>query len=505
MVKSLDKWQFGDFQTPDVLAEKVLEILRYQYKLSPQVILEPSCGKGAFVRASLRTFENANIIGLDINREYIEDANLSISGFPNLGNAKIYASDFFTTDWSALLSSLSGPVLIVGNPPWVTASELSLLNSQNLPEKSNFQNRRGIEAITGSGNFDISEWMLLQYVDWLSKREGTIAILCKYAIARKVLRQIHKPSKTRFSSDIYLIDAKAYFGAAVEACLFVLTTHPSSTGDCDVYQDLQAQNPIYSIGKRDSWMIRDISQYERWRHLAGQDLKYVWRSGVKHDCSKVMELSKVKSTCYENGLGEQYSLEEDCLYPLFKSSDIGNSRIDAVRKFVLITQRSPGAETASLQYLAPKTWQYLLEHDTYLSSRKSSIYKNNPPYSIFGIGPYSFKPWKIAISGLYKRLSFCLIGPLQGRAVMLDDTVNFLSFDTEAEAIFVFNLITAKPALEFLESMIFWDDKRPITIDILRRLSFQAVARELGMLEDYLKWGEVVQVAANGQLVLGLP
>ena len=77
----------------------------------------------------------------------------------NSENATIYQSNFFNTDWKSFISNLSGDILIVGNPPWVTSSELSILNSQNLPLKSNFQNRRGIEAITGSGNFDISDWM----------------------------------------------------------------------------------------------------------------------------------------------------------------------------------------------------------------------------------------------------------------------------------------------------------------------------------------------------------
>ena len=71
---------------------------------------------------------------------------------------------------------------------------------------------------------------------------------------------------------------------------------------------------------------------------------------------------------------------------------------------------------------------------------------------------------------------------------MFDDTVNFLSFETEEEARFIFMLLTSTPSLEFLDSMIFWDEKRPITIDILRRLSFKAVARELGVLEQYLQW-----------------
>ena len=38
----------------------------------------------------------------------------------------------------------------------------SALASPNLPSKSNFQNRKGLDAVTGKANFDISEWMLIQ-------------------------------------------------------------------------------------------------------------------------------------------------------------------------------------------------------------------------------------------------------------------------------------------------------------------------------------------------------
>ena len=114
------------------------------------------------------------------------------------------------------------------------------------------------------------------------------------------------------------------------------------------------------------------------------------------------------------------------------------------------------------------------------------------------------KDWKIAISGLYKRLSFCLVKPLDGKSVIFDDTVNFLSFETETEAKFIFELLTSNPSLEFLESMIFWDEKRPITIDILKRLSLKAVARELGVLENYLQWAEAVELSSNDRLEFGL-
>jgi hypothetical protein len=500
--KSIDKWQYGDFQTPDELARKVVDTLKCNHGLEPDVIIEPSCGKGAFIRAACEGFKESKILGYDINKVYIDDAKSSITNYKNSKNVSLRDSDFFSTDWEKVISDQTGYILIIGNPPWVTSSELGLLNSANLPEKSNFQNRRGIEAITGSGNFDISEWMLLRYVDWLSKREGAIALLCKYSVARKVMRQVRESSGLRFFGHIYPIDAKAYFGASVEACLFVLTTD-SGNADYEVYKDLDSKTPSHVIGERDGLIVSDVMAYEHWKHLSGQDARYIWRSGVKHDCSTIMELEPLDDA-YVNGLGENISLERDYIYPLLKSSDLGNGRTDSYRKVVLVTQKTVGEDTSTIQKIAPKTWRYLTAHKEYLAKRKSSIYRNKPPYSVFGIGAYTFKKWKIAISGLYKKLHFGLVGPLDGKVVVFDDTVNFLSFDTEAEARFVFSLITSKPSLEFLDAMIFWDEKRPITADILRRLSLKAVAKELGVLDQYLLWIGATHDTSFGQLELGI-
>ena len=500
--KSIDKWQYGDFQTPMNLAKKVVEVLKRNHSIDPDFIIEPTCGKGAFVLASYEGFENSHILGFDINNEYVREAKLSLKEIAATSRAEISEADFFNTDWEKTLSSLKGYILVIGNPPWVTSSELGLLNSKNLPEKSNFQNRKGIEAITGSGNFDISEWMWLQHINWLSKREGAIAFLCKYAVARKVMRQVRQGAEHRFFGHIYSIDAKAYFGASVEACLFVLTTD-TGNADCEVYESLDSTKPSHVIGERDGFIVSDVNHYEKWRHLRGQDSRYIWRSGVKHDCSKVMELEP-HGDGYKNGLGEIVKCEDDYIYPLLKSSDVGNGRTSSYRKVVLITQKTVGEDTSQIKESAPNTWKYLIEHREYLDNRRSSIYKNKPDFSIFGIGAYSFKKWKIAISGLYKKLKFNLVGVLDGKTVAFDDTVNFLSFDSEEEARFVYHLVTSSPALEFLESMIFWDEKRPITTEILRRLSFKEVARELGEIEQYLRWVETELSNNAGQLELAI-
>src|SRR5207244_5466142 len=65
-------------------------------------------------------------------------------------------------------------ILILGNPPWVTNTTLSSLESTNLPAKSNFKGHSGLDAITGKSNFDIAELSLLQLIRDFTKSHATL-------------------------------------------------------------------------------------------------------------------------------------------------------------------------------------------------------------------------------------------------------------------------------------------------------------------------------------------
>jgi len=202
----------------------------------------------------------------------------------------------------------------------------------------------------------------------------------------------------------------------VEACLFVLTTD-AGNADCRVYESLDSIEPSHIIGERDEHIVRDVTRYEKWRCLRGQDPQYIWRSGIKHDCSKVMEFEPVGDG-YKNGLGEFIRCEGDYIYPLLKSLDVGNGRITSYRKVVLITQKAVGEDASQIRKLAPMTWEYLIEHREYLDKRRSTIYRNKPVFSIFGVGDYSFKQWKITVSGFYNEFS-----PPQGAGYQSDGSL----------------------------------------------------------------------------------
>lgn len=484
--KEKAKWEFGDFQTPEGLAREAVSVLVGR-GLKPATVIEPSCGEGSFFLAAVEAFpEASSYVGSDVNESYLERLRSRVRDHPSSVRCRVQHADFFRFDWKELTSTATPPVLVLGNPPWVTSAELGTLRSTNLPVKSNFQGRRGLDAMTGKSNFDISEWMLLECMSWLESVDGAIAVLCKSSVARKILQQAWKKQLAVSGAQMYSIDAKKHFSAAVDACFLVLEfgTRPASQ-DCSMFDSLAGTRPSRVIGYQDQTVVSDVACYERWRHLRGDDPSYTWRSGVKHDCSKVMELEK-HGAQFQNQLGEQVELEDDYLFPMLKSSDLAASgQVRYGRKYMLVTQSFVGEDTAPIQINAPRTWEYLQRHRPLLDGRGSSIYKKRPSFSVFGVGDYAFAPWKVAISGFYKSLNFKVVEPVLSRPVVLDDTAYFLPCWSAEEADFIADILSSIPAQEFLRSMIFWDEKRPITVELLKRLNVQAVAAELGMEQAY--------------------
>jgi hypothetical protein len=214
-------------------------------------------------------------------------------------------------------------------------------------------------------------------------------------------------------------------------------------------------------------------------------------------------------------------LEDGLVYGILKSSDLKNIVISQTRKYTIVTQKKVGQETKFIKTEFPKTYQYLTQHQVNFDSRKSSIYNNKPSFSIFGIGDYSFKPFKVAISGLYKTFHFTLILPQDDKPVMLDDTCYMLGFDRIEFAVYTLILLNSNATLQFLQSITFPDAKRTFTKDVLMRIDLLELAKqihktdlqtELGILNEKYKFtltldlwdsfiNEMIPVK-NGQMAL---
>jgi len=478
--KQVRKTEFGDFQTPVELALKACRLLK-TLDINPKSIVEPTCGTGSFVSAAVEEFPDAQIIlGFDINAEYVRATREAIGVRSSEVDVRVFNADFFSTDWERIFNGLSQPILVIGNPPWVTNAELSSLGSSNLPEKGNYRGFTGLDAITGKSNFDVSEWMISRIFDSLSDREATVAMLCKTSVARKVLKYLWDNSVNVASSRIFLIDAVKHFGISAYACFLACNLNRTPGGsNCFVYDNIKNPNQIATIGYENNQLIADVDYYARWKHLQGNH-SVKWRSGIKHDCSKVMELTK-DGECYRNGLGVLVEIEDEYLYPMLKSSDIAKGSTKSPKRWMLVTQKTVGDDTNSIKHIAPKTWEYLQKNAKYLDLRASSVYKKRPRFAVFGVGPYTWSLWKVAISGFYKKLEFAVVGNVAGKPIVLDDTSYFIPCNSEEEAYNVASLLNSTAAKEFYKSFIFWDDKRPIKSELLERLDLVALAQEIGV------------------------
>ncbi|UCG02413.1 MAG: SAM-dependent methyltransferase [Candidatus Heimdallarchaeota archaeon] len=469
--------EFGDFQTPNELSSKITCHLK-QLGFFPASIIEPTCGTGSFIFTCLDTFSEARIIGIDINSNYLNLVSEKLSQIKKSGKVELRQGNFFELDWQKEVEGLTKPILIIGNPPWVTSSEITILGGANIPIKSNIHGFQGLDTKTGKSNFDISEWMIIELLKALNGHSGILAMLCKVAVARKVLIYAKKEKISVFSSKVILIDAKEYFGASVDACLFICHVKPASFNyTCHIYESFDSNIPIQEIGYIDERMVANIPLYKKWRHLIGNNT-HIWRSGIKHDCTRVMELLKQENG-FLNGFGELVSLEDNYLYPMLKSSDLANNRIKNINRRMIVTQKSIGEDTSSIQQNAPLTWEYLKKYAHFLLNRASSIYQNRPQFSVFGVGSYTFSSWKVAISGFYKELKFRLIKPFEGKPVVLDDTCYFLPAKSHEEAAILLSLLDHPITHEFYHSFIYWDAKRPITKQVLQQLDLKKLFREI--------------------------
>lgn len=491
--------EFGDWQTSLELATLVCEKLAAD-GVRPQVVVEPTCGRGNFIVAALKVFGNSirRIYGIEIRKQYIEELEQRLAELRAAGEigdsveVRLQEHDIFTFNLSAIAIAPGEPVLVVGNPPWATNSALGRMESGNLPDKTNYRNLRGVEAITGKGNFDIAESIVYKMMDAFCNKDITLAMLVKSSVARNVVYEQRRRGYWGVRLEQYDIDAHKEFGVAVSACLLKASKSRERPAMCTV-ADLYTSEPKSSFGWLDGHFVADAEAYGRYRAIDGRS-QLTWWSGLKHDCAKVMELDGSNGRL-TNGLGEEVEIEGDVLYPLMKSSDIKNGVAPGRRKYVVVTQTKPSEPTVRLKSACPKAYDYLLRHARMLDNRSSSIYRKRPRFAIFGIGTYSFQSYKVAISGLYKSTKFALVEPIGGKSTMLDDTCYLLGFRYKSEAELILKLLNSDLVQGFLRSLVFSDAKRCINKETLMRIDLLKAAAEL-LRTGYIDNGEYREAQA---------
>lgn len=462
-----ERKEFGDYQTPTEFCMRICEYLKKSgIECTPQAILEPTCGIGNFISAVAAAFDCSKIYGIEINEQYAEEARKMMP------NANIILGDIF--DFNTRQICQEENVLIIGNPPWATNSN----QSYNLPQKTNFKGLPGIEALTGSSNFDICEYIILQLLHEYKNTDSTICMLCKTSVARNVILELSRNEVAYQKVEMHHFNSNKVFGVSAAACVLVIKLSSQIDGSNNVVCEVKNfdTNELISILTVSNGVIKNSNIKV---DLEGK-CQLIWRQGVKHDNGKVMELD-LKGTEFINKHMEYVHIEDTLVFPLVKSSHFKKPIINEFSKYVIVTQSKPKQDTSYIQNELPFTWKYLTDHIDSFNNRKSIIYKNSPLFAMFGIGNYSFAPYKVGLSGFYKKPLFSLL--YSNKPVMTDDTAYFLAFDNYDIAYCMMLLLNSTTVQEFLVSIAFLDNKRPYTVKLLSRLDFQKCVDEVSFEE----------------------
>ena len=110
-------------------------------------MLEPTCGRGNFL-ALLLTLNTPprEILGIEIQAAHLAAAREIARTAPRSVRVRLIEASVFDMDLTPATLGWrdTGPLLVVGNPPWVTNARLGLrLASGNRPKRVNLKGMRG--------------------------------------------------------------------------------------------------------------------------------------------------------------------------------------------------------------------------------------------------------------------------------------------------------------------------------------------------------------------------
>ena len=119
-----DRAEYGDFQTNTDLANKVSAHLTTK-NIIPEIIIDPTCGKGNFIVASLKHFSHIKkVFGIEIYKPYTWESKFNILDFylnnpcENKPDISIIHSNIFDFDFKKILPfGDDSEILVIGNPP----------------------------------------------------------------------------------------------------------------------------------------------------------------------------------------------------------------------------------------------------------------------------------------------------------------------------------------------------------------------------------------------------
>ncbi|MDA3811933.1 MAG: hypothetical protein PF518_16570 [Spirochaetaceae bacterium] len=392
----------------------------YEKWLKGAVILDPTAGSGNFIESFIKiAFQEKRTITPDLlkNLYAVEMQQDYISQF-HTKMKELYSIDFPENNFirgDFLFKKLTVKAdYLIGNPPWLNFCDLEDHYKSKIKhlflESGLAKNKK--ELLLGSSRIDIAALIICEAIRKNLKKNGMAYFYLPLSLflndgAHKGFRSLLQNKKHFALNYIYDYKDKSIFPDVSTRYGFAsftkgeTTSYPikySSISESGVWIDSMAS----PIGDENSPLIIHKTEKKLTLPVIPISAKSRPRQGLNTcGANKLFifdeKISINENLCLVSGKGNEAILPKDLIYPL-----IGANQFKEIEKnrYVFLPYNENGkVKTEKELKDYPEAMAYLVKHKDLLSSRKGVLIGNSIKkglwWSLLGIGPYSFAPWKI--------------------------------------------------------------------------------------------------------------
>ena len=235
-------------------------------------VLEPTCGRGHFLAGCSAGPDPPREIRASRSSQRIAGRPRSVLAHRTVAgaHASIACADLFGLDLGRDLTlARAGRCWSSAIRPGSPTPSWAAWRAPTSRRKWNVKGLRGLEARTGSSNFDVAEavWLKLARELAAESPDDRAPVQDVGGAQHPAIRPPRRPAG-RADASIRRIDAARWFGAAVDACLFRATIAAGQAGNVrpgrrrvPVFAGLGASEPAGMLGFARGWLVADREAY----------------------------------------------------------------------------------------------------------------------------------------------------------------------------------------------------------------------------------------------------
>ncbi|HHW40560.1 MAG TPA: N-6 DNA methylase [Syntrophomonadaceae bacterium] len=415
--------------------------------------------------------------------------------------------------WARIIKNAFTPLFlepchyIVGNPPWVNWENLPddyRTQIRNLFEHYGLFPHGGMDTILGKGKKDISMLMTYVAVDKYLRRGGKLGFVITQSVfktsgAGQGFRRFLLPDGTPFGPLVVedMVKLNPFEGATNRTAVAVFskgrgiqypvtytywkkraTGRGSSIGFDTPYEEVTGEKitfhqwyaePVNRSDATSAWLTARQKALQALHKVIGNS-PYSAHEGANTGGANgiywvevtgrrpggLVIISNVTEGARRNVHSTQAAVEPDLLYPLLRGRDV--KRWSAIPSAHILMTQDPetriGINEEFMKNRHPKTYAYLKRSETILRARRTQairrLMERGPFYSIFGVGKYTFAPWKVVWREVANELDAAVIGEQDvfgtKKSVVPDHTCVLVACDVREEAHYICAIINSAPA-----------------------------------------------------------